>query len=153
MRGGLGLFVWEGTDRSEIQRVCVDRMHPPLTELNQCAFPCDSYLMFEPSRQQRCTTTLRAFVLRTKPHFSSTLFFVSVWYKGQVVQFEQKAEISTESRDIGKNSNCFAYRIRSLLLLKVFIWPDWASKVPYLPRFADYPTIGLRVLLHQGPST
>ena len=25
--------------------------------------------------------------------------------------------------------------------------------MPYLPRFADYPTIGLRVLLHQGPST
>ena len=43
--------------------------------------------------------------------------------------------------------------MRSLLLLKAFIWSDWASKMPYLPRFADYPTIGLRVLLHQGPST
>ena len=73
---------------------CVERMHSPLTELNQCAFPCDSYLMFEPSRQQGCTT-LGAFILRIKPH-SSTPFFVSVWYKGQVVQFEQKAEISTK---------------------------------------------------------
>ena len=52
-------------------------------------------------------------IKRTKPHFS-TPFFVSVWYKGLVVQFEQKsrdidkAETSTkpryrQSRDIGKN--------------------------------------------------
>ena len=32
-------------------------------------------------------------IKRTKPH-SSTPFFVPVWYKGLVVQFEQKAEIS-----------------------------------------------------------
>ena len=100
---------------------CVERMHSPLTELNQCAFPCASYLMFEPSRQQGCTT-LGAFILRIKPH-SSTPFFVSVWYKGQVVQFEQKNRNINKSRDIGKKSNCFAYRIRFLLLLKVFFGP------------------------------
>ena len=115
-------------DRRVLYRVQLTR--PPLTELNQCAFTSDSYLMFEPSRQQRCTTTLGAFVLRTKPHSSSTPFLVSVWYKSQVVQFEQKSrDINKKVDHIGKNSNCFAYRIRSLLLLKVFIWPE-ASKVP-----------------------
>ena len=96
-----------------LQNICVERIHPPLTELNQCAFPCDSYLMFEPSRQQRCTTTLRAFVLRTKPHFSNTPFFVSVWYKGQVVQFEQKAEISTKKSRYRKKFRlfCLSYAI------------------------------------------
>ena len=85
-------------------------MHPPLTELNQCAFPCASYLMFEPSRQQGCTTTWRAFILRIKPHSSNTPFFVSVWYKGQVVQFEQK------SRDINKKVE-ISEKIQIVLLI------------------------------------
>ena len=65
--------------------------------------------MFEPSRQQGCTT-LGAFVLKTKPHFS-TPFFVSVWYKSQeVVQFEQK------SRDINKKVE-ISEKIQIVLLI------------------------------------
>ena len=95
---------------------------PPLTELNQCAFVSDSYLMFEPSRQQGCTT-LGAFVLKTKPHFS-TPFFVSVWYKSQVVQFEQK------SRDINKRSRYRKKFKLFCLLYAIFI----AIKSVYLAR-------------------
>ena len=99
-------------DRRVLYKVQLTR--PPLTELNQCAFTSDSYLMFEPSRQQGCTT-LGAFVLKTKPHFS-TPFFVSVWYKSQVVQFERNFK---KSRDINKKSRyrkkfklfCLSYTI------------------------------------------
>ena len=46
--------------------------------------------MLAPSSQQGCT--LGAFVLKQSP--TRTPFFVSVWYKGLIIQFEQKAEIS-----------------------------------------------------------
>ena len=73
--------------------------------------------MLVPSRQQGCTT-LGAFVLRTKPH-SSTPFFVSVWYKGIVVQFEQKSRDIDKSRDIGKKFKLFCYHYCYLNVLNL----------------------------------
>ena len=64
-----------------------------------------------------------------------------------------KAEISTkpryrQSRAIGKKSNCFAYRMRSFLLLKCLVSPIIGlAKCPICHKFAEYPTIRLRVML------
>ena len=68
-------------------------MHPPLTELNQCAFAISLILMLAALQTTGMYYFVGICIKRTKPHFS-TPFFVSVWYKGLIVQFGQKAEIS-----------------------------------------------------------
>ena len=100
---GPSCFVFVFLCLSGTRRVQLTR--PPLTSVRFPASYCDN------------RDVLLWGHLYSKPHFS-TPFFVSVWYKGLVVQFEQK------SRDIDKaetstKPRCRSFaRMRSLLPFK-----------------------------------